>query len=216
MTVRRVKFADTLLPLSQVYDGADDGVSVPIIFSFFVIEDGTRIILADAGCTDMPGFVLENFIPPDMALKEQGIAPEKVTDIIVTHAHHDHIDGVKLFPSARVYLQAEEYPSAAEYLGGREVTLFDDDCPVTENVRAVRIGGHTSGSSVVEVTVPEGTVVLCGDECYTRYNFDTMKPTGSSADRERSLRFLQKYSDNAYICLLTHDERGDEVYFNGN
>ena len=38
-----------------------------------------------------------------------GIAPEKVTDIIITHSHWDHADGADLFPNATVWIQKEEY-----------------------------------------------------------------------------------------------------------
>ncbi len=38
-----------------------------------------------------------------------GIAPEDVTDIIVSHSHWDHVDGVGLFPKAVIHIQKEEY-----------------------------------------------------------------------------------------------------------
>ena len=38
-----------------------------------------------------------------------GITPDAVTDIVITHSHWDHADGVDLFPKARIWIQREEY-----------------------------------------------------------------------------------------------------------
>ena len=35
--------------------------------------------------------------------------PDAITDIIISHAHWDHVDGVDLFPKATVWIQREEY-----------------------------------------------------------------------------------------------------------
>ena len=38
-----------------------------------------------------------------------GIKPEDVTDVIISHVHWDHLDGIDLFPRARVWIQREEF-----------------------------------------------------------------------------------------------------------
>ncbi len=38
-----------------------------------------------------------------------GIKPEEVTDVVVTHMHWDHADGIDLFPKAKVWIQKDEY-----------------------------------------------------------------------------------------------------------
>jgi len=40
---------------------------------------------------------------------DSGSRPEEVTDVIVTHMHSDHFDGVDLFPKATVWIQKDEF-----------------------------------------------------------------------------------------------------------
>ena len=35
--------------------------------------------------------------------------PEQVTDIVISHAHWDHLGGIDLFPKATVWIQKEEF-----------------------------------------------------------------------------------------------------------
>ena len=37
-----------------------------------------------------------------------GVKPEDITDVIITHMHWDHADGMDLFPKARIWLQKDE------------------------------------------------------------------------------------------------------------
>ncbi len=38
-----------------------------------------------------------------------GVTPEEVTDIVISHAHWDHMGGIDLFPKANVWIQKDEY-----------------------------------------------------------------------------------------------------------
>ena len=216
MNIKRIVYAKTVLPCNQAIEDGKSDENVPIVFSFFAVTTENKVILVDAGCTFMPGFVLNEFVMPDKALENAGIAPSDVTDVIVTHAHHDHIEGIKLFPKARVYIQEVECFIGREYLRNREVNTFSDRIKIAEGVSAVKIGGHSKGSSIVEVNDGDKVIVLCGDECYLRESLEKSVPSGSIYSRENCMAFLKKYSVKPYVCLLTHVTEGDEVYFNGN
>ncbi|MCL1828784.1 MAG: N-acyl homoserine lactonase family protein [Oscillospiraceae bacterium] len=49
-----------------------------------------------------------NVISPAAALKKLKITPEEITDIIITHAHWDHVGAAWCYPNARFYIQREE------------------------------------------------------------------------------------------------------------
>jgi glyoxylase-like metal-dependent hydrolase (beta-lactamase superfamily II) len=70
-------------------------------------------ILVDAGfLKDIPQgkyFEIVNYIRPDSALAKVALKPEDITDIILTHPHWDHIDGVGLFPKAHIWVQKDDY-----------------------------------------------------------------------------------------------------------
>jgi len=67
------------------------------------------VVLLDAG------FYRDHFItswkprdyvrPSDALQAGLNIPPDRVTDIIVTHSHWDHFDGVDLFPQATIWIQ---------------------------------------------------------------------------------------------------------------
>ncbi|MBQ7935747.1 MAG: MBL fold metallo-hydrolase [Clostridia bacterium] len=174
---------------------------MPIIFSVFLIVHGNRRILVDAGCETMPGFEMRNFHCPT-----RWIDPELVSDIIITHAHHDHIEAVKYFKSATVYIQKEEYIKGKKYIpDGFKVCLFDEGYLLGKDIRIVKIGGHSIGSCVVEVFKDGKIYVLCGDECYSYENLREKIPTGTTVCAEKSKAFIEKYSSGQYCCLLCHD-----------
>lgn len=77
-----------------------------------LIKKGDKTILIDTGCGThlfpTTGKLLQNLLAA-------GIAAEDITDIVLTHAHPDHIGGILdkdnalIFPNATVYLSKTEY-----------------------------------------------------------------------------------------------------------
>ena len=202
----RIKYADSLLPESWVFDGGDKQKMLPIIFSaFLVIADGRRI-LVDAGCEAMPGFAMQNHITPMAALQQHGYDVTDITDVVITHADHDHIECVKYFPHAAVHIQRDELERGREYLkDNADVRPFDNAYLLTDGLIIRKIGGHTVGSSVVEC-YKDGTIyVLCGDECYSRYNLTNRMPTATSVSPADSVAFIEKYTGEDYTCLFCHE-----------
>jgi glyoxylase-like metal-dependent hydrolase (beta-lactamase superfamily II) len=83
---------------------------MPIIT--LLIKKGNQYILVDTG---------EGYHDPVNAgwlhnsILEIGISPADITDILITHAHRDHIGGILSKEGARVYPNAKYYISAPEY-----------------------------------------------------------------------------------------------------
>ena len=178
-------------------DGRAD-VKLPIALLFFMIEAEDKKILVDVGCDTMPGFVLYEHKSPPEVLKMYGVSPDEITDIIITHSHHDHIDAIRHYPDARVYIHESE---TSDMIKGFNVSTFSDSLEIAEGVTAVYIGGHSEGSSIFMV----GEYVLCGDECYTMENLINNKPTGSSFCLEKSIAFVNEYRKSKYKPILFHD-----------
>ena len=203
----RIVYANSKLPESYVFDGGREDKLLPIVFSIFLIRADGRNILVDAGCDCMPGFEMFNFKSPVLALEAEGVQREDITDVILTHAHHDHIEAVHYFENATIHIQKDAYEKGRKYIPEHfRVNVFEDEYCLCEGVKAVKIGGHSRGSCVVEVTVGGKEYVLCGDECYTHYNLINHVPTAKCYSLERSRYFIEKYSNSRYICLLSHEE----------
>ena len=163
--------------------------------------------MVDAGCDTMPGFEMQNFKSPVLALEEMGVQAKDITDVIITHAHHDHMEAVHYFENAWIHIEREAYEKGCQYIPEYfRVNVFHDEYRLCEEVRIVKIGGHSRGSCIVEAAIDGKEYILCGDECYMRYNLANRIPTAKRYSLERSLYFLDKYSDDRYICLLSHEE----------
>ncbi|MCW3465858.1 MBL fold metallo-hydrolase [Chitinophaga nivalis] len=80
--------------------------------NILVIKSDSRIILIDAG-NGHQAAPAAGRLP--VHLMQAGIHPDTVTDIVITHAHPDHINGLigagdqLVFPQARVHLSQTEY-----------------------------------------------------------------------------------------------------------
>ena len=103
--VRYAKLVD--FPVRALVQGAEPGRKLDIAMTVWVLRgpDGLGRFLIDAGFY-RPQHVREggrvaDYTRPDRALGRLGIKPEEVTDVVVTHMHWDHADGVDLFHKAR-------------------------------------------------------------------------------------------------------------------
>lgn len=204
--ILRIQYAESTLPECWVFSGGDRGKKVPIVFSIFLVCTECKKVLIDAGCETMPGFEMKNFKSPVCVLEEKGIAATEITDVVITHAHHDHIECVKYFKNATIHIQEDEYQSGRKYLSENPfISTFVDEAELDDCLKIVRIGGHSKGSSVAECKIDGKIYVLCGDECYSLSNIRNRVATASTCSPENSMAFIEKYTQTPYECLLCHD-----------
>lgn len=202
-----IEYGKSVLSESMIFQKGAEYKFRPIVFMIYLIKTHNRLILADAGCVTMPGFDMRDFLGPIEALKKLDICPEDITDVIITHAHHDHIECVSSFKNAMIYIQRDEYESGKHYFSeGMNIELFDDEMQICSFVKAVKIGGHSKGSCIVEININKNKYILAGDECYLRECLDKKIATGASYCPQKSREFIEKYSSGEYTVLLCHDK----------
>ena len=206
MEIIPVKYGESVLPESMIFQNGAKDKLYPITFIIYLIKSGSRLILVDAGCKTMPGFEMKNFCGSVKALENMGISADSITDVVITHSHHDHIECTEYFKNAVIHIQCDEYEAGKKYIpDGFKVNLFDESLAVCEGVEAVKIGGHSKGSCVVEVTDGDNIYVIAGDECYLSKCLEEKIPTGVSYCLGKSEEFIKKYSDSKYKVFLCHD-----------
>jgi glyoxylase-like metal-dependent hydrolase (beta-lactamase superfamily II) len=128
------------------------------------------------------------------ALTALNIAPESITDVVLTHLHFDHAGGltherdgqcVPTFPRARVHVQRAEYEDAranfgimhasyrAENLTPLPATawqLLDGAALILPGVRVRTTPGHTRGHQTVLVEGARRVLAYAGDVLPTRHH----------------------------------------------
>src|SRR5579859_6962104 len=104
-------------PVAGLVKGADPARKLDIAMTIWLVKGDGRNILVDAGFYREQFFKqwkVENFVKPSEAIAKLGLKPEDITDVIITHMHWDHADGMDLFPQARIWIQKDEL----EYYAG--------------------------------------------------------------------------------------------------
>lgn len=201
-----LKYGETYIDEGMAFQGGDRSKKLPISLIFYLLETDSRKILVDAGCDTMPGFELSSFCSPTEVLGRLGISTEEITDLILTHAHHDHAEATHHFKNATVYIESGEIDAARRFIPSSMTTeVFNDRETIDNCVEIIKIGGHSKGSCIVEFDYMSKRIVICGDECYVRRCLDEKIPTGASFCHEKSLEFVKKYGNEQYVTLLCHD-----------
>lgn len=195
------KYGECLYPENRIFYGAESEEGIPMSFCFYLIQTDKRNILVDVGCDGKERYNFYVYSKTTDLLTQYGLTPDDITDVLITHAHFDHIGDLGYYNKAMVHIQEDEIPSAKPYIEGREnVNTFNEEYTVDENIIIKRYGGHTKGSCIVYA----GKCVLCGDECYYPKNFEEKIRTGISYSPEKSQTFVENYGNGEYKPLLFH------------
>ena len=100
------------VPVAELVVNGPKDQKVDIAMVVWLIRGGGHTILFDSGFhrdTHLKEFPMKDYLRPDEAVKTAGVNPEDVTDIVISHAHWDHMGGIDLFPKATVWIQRDEY-----------------------------------------------------------------------------------------------------------
>ena len=203
-----VKYGESAYPVSSLLKGDVSGKKLMIAWMFYVVKADREIILIDTGFSDTneakrSGVTLLQYRP---VLAAVGITPESVTKVVLTHTHSDHAADVALYPKATVIVNQREAGSAFLKTVGRDrLVTFDKSYAVIPGVTVRHVGGHTAGSSYVEVAAGKKNYLLAGDESYLPENLAKLIPVGLVVDVEANLKFLTMAKSSGAEVLTLHD-----------
>ncbi len=190
-------------PVASLVHGAHDDGVVDLPFSFILARSPDRIVLIDTGfMREGSGeqmsvkFGIPHWISPLRMLEEMDVTPEAVTDIILRHAHFDHLGSIGKFPKARIHVQKREILSWIEAMAlppqfgflteiinpddlrnafdasvEHRLNLVDGDVDNLLPGIHVRLGeGHTLGQQFIVVETAKGKRLVSGDCVYAKRN----------------------------------------------
>jgi glyoxylase-like metal-dependent hydrolase (beta-lactamase superfamily II) len=157
---------------------------------------------------------------PSEAVRRAGVKPEEITDVIVTHLHWDHADGMDLFPNARVWVQKDEleyYAGSAWQsrrthggidpddviaavklnIAGKLGLVNGDAQEILPGITCYTGGKHTYASQFAGVRTRSGTVVLASDNVYLYENLEKHVPIAATLDAASNLRAQDRMKELA-------------------
>jgi len=107
------------------------------------VRDGDALIVIDPGMVKDRSAILT-------PLKALGVAPEEVTDVVISHHHPDHTVNIALFPNARVH------DNWAIYQGDTWIDRPAEGYAVSPGVALAETPGHTPQDITTLVTTDSG------------------------------------------------------------
>ena len=207
-SIYAIRYADSPgFAVADLVMGAPKNEKIDIVFVIWLIRGGGHNILLDSGFHRERWFKelpIKNFVRPDEAVKLAGVQPEEITDIVISHAHWDHMGGIDLFPKATVWIQEEEFryytgaawqpggdhdgidPDDAQYLvrlntEGRLRLVNGDNVEILPGIRAYTGGHHTFASQYVLVE-GQPNFVLASDNDYLYRNLQSHMASATFTD----------------------------------
>ena len=162
------------------------------------LKTGKRVLIdVGSGTRFMPtaGKLYEN-------LRAAGIDPDTISDVILTHAHPDHIWGIRddfdevIFPKANYFIGTNEFNwwmqedlvnsvsqgmqqlvlGAVNSLSAiKNFQLVNGEEQILPSISMIDLPGHTPGHMGVRVDSGKDSLIICGD-ALTNVFFDFEKP----------------------------------------
>jgi glyoxylase-like metal-dependent hydrolase (beta-lactamase superfamily II) len=199
--------------VSGLIAGADTSRRLDIAMMVWLLKGPNgRNVVVDAGFY-RDDFVTQwkptNFLKPSDAVAKLGVRPEGVTDVIISHVHWDHLDGVDLFPKARIWIQREEFDHHTDSAGtvkaraidagdakklaaiardGRVMLVDGDAKEIIPGITVYTGGKHTFASQFATVHIAEGMVVVASDNMYLYENLARHVPIAQTLDSASNLQ----------------------------
>ena len=221
-------------PVAGLVKDADPARKLDIAMMVWLVRGNGRNIVVDSGFYHerlFKGWKIKDFVRPSEALLQAGVKPEDVTDVIITHMHWDHADGMDLFPKARIWIQKDEY---TYYTGeawqqsrthggidsddvltlvklnteGRVGLVNGDDQEIIPGVTCYTGGKHTFQSQYVGVNAKAGKVILASDNMYLYENLEKHVPIAATLDAGSNLRAqdrMKQMAANPRLVVPGHD-----------
>ena len=201
--------------VSGLIKNADTSRRLDIAMMVWLLRGANRTVVIDAGF-QRDDFIQRwrptGYVRPSEAVARVGVAPDQVTDVIISHIHWDHFDGVELFPKATIWIQREEVEHHIDSAGkvldravdagdaqvlarlmkaGR-VRLVDGDQEIIDGIKVWIGGKHTFQSQFVSARLTGGTAVFASDNAYLYENLDKRVPIAQTVDAASNLRAQER------------------------
>ena len=228
-------------PLWERHIPADDKNRIPLAMRCLLLRGHGRTILIDTGLGHKADAKFEAIYAVDHAhstlagsLAALGVAPEAVTDVILTHLHFDHAGGATeraadgslrpTFPEATYHVQRahwewahESEREAASFLSENmdpleaagQLALIEGDVPPAPGLRLHVVDGHTRGQQLVSVHDDRQSLLFAADLVPTAAHVPALWIMAYDVEPLATLRekqqLLAQAADEHWTIVFEHD-----------
>jgi glyoxylase-like metal-dependent hydrolase (beta-lactamase superfamily II) len=210
-------------------------------FFTYALKGAGRNWIVDTGMTEPKakrmGRAYDFICRPSEALARIDIDAKSEPDVILTHAHFDHVGTMEDYPKARFHIQDEEmihvtgrdmthpafraayHPEDIKPLidliyAGRMV-FHDGDVELAPGIEFLLLGGHARGQAVLRVHTARGWVILASDAVHVFEETDEERPFAIFYDLPGMLegyRRINKLAGTRDLIVPGHDARVTKAY----
>jgi glyoxylase-like metal-dependent hydrolase (beta-lactamase superfamily II) len=210
-------------------------------FFTYALKGGGRTWIIDTGMTSRQakrmGRAYDFLCRPSEALAKIGITAASEPDVVLTHAHFDHVGTLEDYPKARFHLQDEEMvhvtgrdmthaPFRAAYHAEDVKALVDlvyadrvmfhkGDVTMAPGIDFLLIGGHARGQAILRVHTARGWVILASDAVHVFDEVDDERPFAIFYDLPGMLegyRRINRLAGSRDLIIPGHDARVTQGY----
>lgn len=228
-------------PLWNRVIDCDEKNRIPQATNCVLVDTGKKKILIDTGYGSKLPEKQQRIIgaeegdPLLQSLSDQGVSPEEIDKVILSHLHFDHAGGatrvnedadtVPAFPEADYFVQRREWVVATAnfpelegaYPQGNllpleetgQLHLVDGTAEIVPGVRMEVTGGHTEGHAAVIIESEGETAVYLGDLCPSARHLPSRWCMAYDVDlletRRRKPEWLGRIADHGWLALFDHD-----------
>lgn len=197
----------------------------------FLVKNRNRNILFDIGL----GCNRENGTPMLIDnLEKNGLNPEDIDMILMSHLHKDHSGGLKLldvFTNAKLYIFQPEFEFALSQgmpsyeldvlqslmYHDKVVWLNDEKGKIEENIHYYKTGGHCPEHIVFEIHEDDEIVFYGGDELPQYKQLIFKYVAKYDFDGEKAMQWRKSWQDKGKVekwkYLFYHDIKNPQFHF---
>jgi glyoxylase-like metal-dependent hydrolase (beta-lactamase superfamily II) len=150
--------SDELNPILARHGIHTEKIATP--FNCLLIRHNDTLMLIDTGTKS--DTLVEN-------LRQQGILPEDIEMVVLSHAHGDHMGGAlddagkPTFPNARYIVSRIEWEEARSRLAALKPQCIEPETVLLDGISAISAPGHTAGQIAVKIESQGETLLYTSD-----------------------------------------------------
>lgn len=159
-------------------------------------------------------------------LRKLGISNDRIKNVVLTHLHIDHTDGIKDFENVEIIVNEQEYKNPSSHFSELVpnwfkpktvnykkdfIETFEVAFPLTksEDLLLIPTGGHTKNHASVLFKTDECDILFAGDVCYNQEQLIAEDLPGINVNYKETKKTYKKIKtyakNNKLIFLPSHD-----------